>query len=740
MYARSAILLALLALVPLQALAQSPADSIRKHYETAEAHRRAGNLVGAEAEFGAILAEAYHKLGKVYLAEGAYPAAVTVLESAADRPGAPDVLVDLAIAYFRVGQYRKALEPLDGALARDPRNVAARHMAGKSRFMLGEFVEAADALEAALKLAPRDYDVAYTLGLAYLKQKQLPKARAVFDRMVAQLGNRAALRVLVGRAYRETGFLAEAIDEFKRAVALDPKFPRVHYYLGLTYLLKDGPERIPDAAREFEIELASHPDEFFANYYLGVLSVIDRKWDVAIPYLEKASRAKPDDPDPYFHLGQAYQGLERHEQAVEALRKSVALTSDISHNEFQVGTAHYRLGQSLVRLGRTDEGEKELKVSAEIKSKSLKHDERRAEAYLSGETLEAQQAKLSESLSGEGFESAKAPDARAGEALRRDAIYYAKVVAAAHNNIGLLRAERQDYRVAAEQFEQAAKWNPQHEGLSFNLGLARFKAEQYEAAVQPLESELKARPDNLAARRLLGMSCFMTKDYARASALLAEVLAVRPDDPALLYPLALALAKQGKLEESDRLVQRMVAVAGNTPQLHILLGQAYSQQGDADRALEELRAALALDEKVPLARFYIGMIHLKAGRFDDAAREFEGELALTPKDMEVRYHLGYAWLVGGHVERGIRTLREVVAAMPDFADPRYELGKALLQQGDVDGAVEHLEIAAKLDPAKPHVHYQLGRAYIAAGRQAEGEGRLEIAKRLRDEARTQTNQ
>jgi len=80
--------------------------------------------------------------------------------------------------------------------------------------------------------------VAYTLGLAYLKQRKFVPAKQLFDRMIEQLGDRPQLRVLIGRAYRETGFLPEAIEEFRKAVALDPRFPRVHFYLGSHIYLK----------------------------------------------------------------------------------------------------------------------------------------------------------------------------------------------------------------------------------------------------------------------------------------------------------------------------------------------------------------------------------------------------------------------------------------------------------------------------------------------------------------------
>ncbi|HEX8115856.1 MAG TPA: tetratricopeptide repeat protein, partial [Pyrinomonadaceae bacterium] len=367
------------ALLPLLLLVfpfQQPGDSFRRHHEAAEAFRRAGDLSAAEREYAAILAEAYTALGKIYVARGDYARAVTALEAAAARrPDSEEALVDLSIAYFQAGQYRQAAEPLGKVLARNPRSEPARHMLGKTRFMLGEFADAARELEAALALAPKDYDAAYTLGLAYLKERRVADARRAYDSLAAALGETPQLRVLTGRAYRETGFFDEAVAEFKRAAALDPRHPRVHYHLGLTYLLKDGAARLGDATRELELELAAHPEEFLALYYLGVIHSSEGRWPQAAPLLEKAARLQPDNPDPYFLLGIAYQNLGKYEQAIEALRKSIALNPRLEHNDYQVTNAHFRLGQSLVKAGRAAEGEQELQKAAELKSKAFKRDE-----------------------------------------------------------------------------------------------------------------------------------------------------------------------------------------------------------------------------------------------------------------------------------------------------------------------------------------------------------------------------
>jgi len=727
------VLPVLLLLLPFQ----SPQEQFRQRFEKAESERVAGRIDKAESEYVSILADGYQKLGRTYSAQGNHREAVTALEAALTyRTNFPAALVDLSIALFNSGQFRQALERANTAVTLNPDNPAAYHMRGKCYFMLNEFEKSAIDLQKSLQLAPRDYDVAYTLALAHLKRGQRAAAQEIFDRMIVELGNRPQLRILIGRAYRQTGLLEQAIDEFKKAIALDPKFPRVHYYLGLSYLLKDGASRINEAEAEFKLEVAAHPDEFFGNYYLGLVSTIERKWDTAVESLSKAVRLQPNNPDPYFYLGQAYQGLLKHNEAIEMFRKSIALNPDLKHNDYQVTNVHYRLGQSLLKVGKNEEGQKELQIAADLKVQAFKRDEAKGEAFLNAANLNEQTA-FPELGSAEA--TAAPQDLQRQEVLKSEALFFTKVVAAAHENIGLLNAERQKFRLASESFSAAAKLDPQMRDIYYNLGLAYYKSEMYKDAVSAFENELKVRPDDIRAKQLLGLSYFSTENYAKAAPLLAEIVAAKPNEANLYYPLALSLSKQGRTEEAQQVVQQMLANGGDNPQVHIFLAKAYYDQDAPAKALDELKAALALDSKVQLAHFYSGLVYIKLGNFAEAAKEFESELALNPANIQARYHLGYVLLANQETKRGMQLMREVIQADPNFSNAYFELGKAQLQQGEVSGAIMSLEKAARLAPEQAHVHFQLGRAYVAAGRQAEGRAQLDLSKQLKEKARNQPN-
>ena len=108
----------------------------------------------------------------------------------------------------------------------------------------------AAALAVAIDLDPKDFNTTFTLAIAYLQQRQFPSARRVFDRMIAQFGEHPEMRVRIGRAFREAGRLPEAIDEFKKAIALNSKLPGAHYNLGYAYLLNEGAAAVANAEED----------------------------------------------------------------------------------------------------------------------------------------------------------------------------------------------------------------------------------------------------------------------------------------------------------------------------------------------------------------------------------------------------------------------------------------------------------------------------------------------------------
>lgn len=83
--------------------------------------------------------------------------------------------------------------------------------------------------------------------------------------------------------------------------------------------------RIDEAKRCYESALAAAPDHPYAGHYLAVIAMQRRDYATAIPRLERAALARPDEPDFHSNLGLAYAAVDRIDDAIAAHRRSLAL-------------------------------------------------------------------------------------------------------------------------------------------------------------------------------------------------------------------------------------------------------------------------------------------------------------------------------------------------------------------------------------------------------------------------------
>jgi len=726
---------ALLVFIPPAAAQQQAPDPLELHNSAAQTFQLAGDLEHAEKEYHDVLALALQRLGNLAAEEQSDSKEATqLLEEALEaQPENVEARVDLATVYFRQGHLDKANTQASQAIKDDPRNARALHLRGNIEFAQGNFAAAADDLHTAMGLQG-DFDTAYSLGLAYLSLHKMAETKLLFDEILNDMGSTPQLHVLLGRAYRETGYLDEAIREFKKAIEMDPRYPRVHYYLALAYLAQGEKERIPTARALFEQELAIEPHEFFSTYFLGVVYLEDRNFPAAEDYLKRALHLQPDNPDPLLYLGQVYFETNRPQLAIESLKKSIDLTTEPARNNYQVSKAHSMMGQILIKTGKQAEGEAELKRSQELRAQAFQTDKEGQAAQENGQHDQLPEFRNTHEKPSF-LESRPQLDAAALKQMQALRAALTKILGNAYNNLGVIRARHEQYVQASDYFRKAWQWTPDLEGLDRNWGLAAFRAQRFEEAAAPLARQLARQPADAKARDALGVSYFMANQFGKTVETFQPELANLPDDPGVLYALGVSLVRTGDSTTASRVFRRMLEANPNVAEIHVLLGRADADQNQYTPALSEFSRALELDPKAEGAHFGRGMILLHEGKLDDSAREFRAELESHPADTEAKYHLAYVLLAQQQKDEAFALLTEVVRDNPAYADAQYQLGKVLLERGDVKGAIERLETAVHLDPTKDYSQFQLSAAYRRDGRIEDAQRVLLAYQRLKEKKR-----
>jgi len=215
--------------------------------------------------------------------------ALTGLAGAEDMPGKAmrAAFTDEVVATFsaeRVATLDRVREPVDpgavssaseetmkklealGYLASD--NADALNNLGQRWERRGEYEKAIEQYQQAIALRPNFYSAYNNLAVCYGKLKMYPEARAALEKSLAINPRNYFAMSNLAVIYLETGQVAEGMRLAKKAVEVEPGNANGHVTLGSAYLLS---RRFDDAEREFREALRLEPDNVEAKENLAQL-------------------------------------------------------------------------------------------------------------------------------------------------------------------------------------------------------------------------------------------------------------------------------------------------------------------------------------------------------------------------------------------------------------------------------------------------------------------------------------
>ena len=352
---RSFLLAALFALVlnPLRTPAQSKASEtdprVESLYIEAKAAEARGDQDAAIGKYESILqiapalGAAYNNLGALYLRQHEYAKAVAILEKGLRvDPKMASASALLGMSLYEMGDYAGARPRLEAALRANPRDSNVELSLANDLAKLGEPEAAAAHLQQIARREPKNQQVWYELGKTYMRlsQEALTKLREIDP-------DSYLVHEVSGEIMASMNNFDGAIIEYKKAVEMAPRQPGTHFRLGNAYwAILDW-----DAAtQQFQAELANDPGNCAAQWKLGNIILqqhgdpqaalddvnkavamcptlpearLDRarallrmeRAQEAVPDLEAAERASPDEPDIHYLLAQAYRSTGRAQEA-----------------------------------------------------------------------------------------------------------------------------------------------------------------------------------------------------------------------------------------------------------------------------------------------------------------------------------------------------------------------------------------------------------------------------------------
>jgi tetratricopeptide (TPR) repeat protein len=364
--------------------------------------------------------------------------ALMIALAAAQMPSR-DAAVSAALAELEKGRILESIQQFREIIRTNPTDGSSYFYLSTLYNQMNEYASAERYLKRAMELNPKQGAHYYQLGLIRYRQKQWVAALDLFKQALELGSGNNDIRVWrsIGDVNLDLFNRDAALQAYTEALRLQPRDALTRLAVGRFYLERGEP-------------------------------------DQAIEHLVIALEIDPSLRAAYPILGRAYRQSGQPASSVSVLKKAV--DTDASDQE-----SRYALGQTLLAMGRADEGREEME-----KYNTIRQQVANAEA-----AYKAALARLDES---------KFADA---EKLLRDAVRIAPTYGPALQSLGKLLLDRGSADKALPFLERAVQSNPLNAASWYNLGTACLKLGKMTEALAAVNNAVTINEDEPSYRQLL---------------------------------------------------------------------------------------------------------------------------------------------------------------------------------------------------------------------------------------------
>jgi tetratricopeptide (TPR) repeat protein len=334
---------------------------VERLYAAAKMAQRQGDAAGAILNYEELIriapdvTPAYNNLGMLYLGERQYPKAAEVLRKGLSLdPKMTSASALLGIALFEMGHYRESREALETAVKANPHEDNAQLFLAKDLVQLKDMNAAALVLQPLAQREPKNQEVWYLLGEAYMQLSE-----QALSRMSAIDPNSLLAHEVSGEMMEDMKNYQGALVEYKKAVAAAPNEEGTHYHLGNLYWKLS---QWDDALDQLNAELKNDPWNCRAWAQIGNILVNQKAQpEQGLDDLNKALQLCPDLAQAHVDRGDALVKLGRNQEAITELETAEKENPDDP-------MPHFYLAHAWRAMGNASRGKAEMETYATLQA------------------------------------------------------------------------------------------------------------------------------------------------------------------------------------------------------------------------------------------------------------------------------------------------------------------------------------------------------------------------------------
>ena len=467
-----------------------------------------------------------------------------------------------------------------------------------------------------------------------------------------------------GKEFLNNGQLDEALNEFKKAIEIEPNLADAHNGLGVVYFNQGN---LDAAITEYKEAIRIKPDYAKAHNNFGVVYFNQGNLDAATAEYKEAIRIKPDYADAHYSLGLVYFNQGKLDDATAEYKEAIRIKPDYAN-------AHYNLGLVYFNQGKLDDATAEYKEAIRIEPDYAHY------AHYGLGLVYSHQGKLDAAI------------AEYKEAIRINPDYVE-----GHYGLGNVYFDQGNLNDAITEYEEAIRINPDYADAHNNLGNVYYNQGKLDDAIDEYKEAIRINSDYAMAHYNLGNVYLNQGKLDDTIAEYKEAIRINPDYADAHNNLGNVHLNQGNLDAAITEYKEAIRINPELAVAHASIGVVFAQKGMFDDAISACRRAIEIDPNSEVAHRNLGVSYAMIGREQEAIESLKQAIRIKPDFVDAYNRLSGIYGKFGRFKEAIETSKQAISIKPDYAEAHMNLGMTYLSIRDSVSALQEYEILKNLN-------------------------------------------
>nr|MBF0222720.1 tetratricopeptide repeat protein [Desulfobulbaceae bacterium] len=473
-----------------------------------------------------------------------------------------------------------------------------------------------------------------------------------------------------GVQHHNSGNYVEAIENYQKALSINPRLDRILFNLGAAY---QAIKNFNTAKLAYEKAVKVTPYFTDAWHQLGLMNYKTSHHLEAINAFEKVITLNPQSADAFYCLCTTLKDVGRFDDAIAAGEKAILLNPDHTRALASLGETYYRKGDL----------------------------EQALTCYERVIALTPEDFHVLNSLGGIYMEQG-----RTNEAFTcfQKSIDISSNFATAYYNLATLNLQTGNMEKSQELYIKTLQLDPSQNSAYLNLAIINRNTGRTEQEIQYYQTYLKYHPESHETLLSLASAFGTIGKINEQIESYRLILSVSPKNIFALKEIARTLVENNLFADALPYIQTALEISTNTPELHYALSLVYANLHQPEQEIQQIQKAIDKERDCADLHFFLGNAFNKTGETNKAIETYKQSIKIDPGHLNSQVNLVSSLMQSGEVEEATN-LKNIFTKTPfPLAPPEAPEtdGKDLeiflmLGQSNMEGKANWFNLPPNLD-------------------------------------------